>query len=168
MVASVLCELSHLKCYRAPYCWREGASEVNFLIEENTGIIPIALQSGQSYQAKILSVLIKKYQPRHVVKPSGRFPNRRTLDDGYEHLPLHGINRYPAGVKRHLPTRILLSSLKRVKLFSRVRLFGQSENPPTIACKTSGRCRHRHRISHGQSFFDWFLWRLFFALSRTI
>lgn len=74
------------------YCWRESTSEVDFLIEDDTGIIPIEVKSGQSNQAKSLGVYIKKYQPRHIVKLSGRCPDRRSVSDGYEHLPLYGIN----------------------------------------------------------------------------
>ena len=77
------------------YCWREGTAEVDFLIEDDTGIIPIEVKSGQSNQAKSLGVYIKKYQPRHVVKLSGRCPDRRSVSDGYDQLPLYGINVMP-------------------------------------------------------------------------
>lgn len=74
------------------FCWREGTSEVDFLIEDETGLVPIEVKSGQSNLAKSLGVFIKKYQPRHVVKLSGRCPDRRSASDGYEQLPLYGIN----------------------------------------------------------------------------
>ena len=73
------------------YCWRNGTSEVDFLIEDETGIVPIEVKSGQSNKAKSLGVFIKKHQPRHVVKLSGRCPDRRSVSDDYEQLPLYGI-----------------------------------------------------------------------------
>ena len=74
------------------YCWREGTAEVDFLVEKSSGIIPIEVKSGHSAKAKSLGVYKKKYNPKQVVKISGRVPESLPLVTECINLPLYGLN----------------------------------------------------------------------------
>jgi len=56
----------------APYCWRGRTSEVEFLIETATGIIPLEVKAGTITQSKSLRVYEERYKPRISVVLSGR------------------------------------------------------------------------------------------------
>ncbi|WP_139786614.1 ATP-binding protein [Desulfamplus magnetovallimortis] len=76
------------------YCWREGRSEVEFVMEINGLIIPIEIKSGWVTQAKSLNVFAGKYQPEYRVIFSGR-----NLHIDHEHkvhfYPLYLASNFP-------------------------------------------------------------------------
>lgn len=49
------------------FCWREGTSEVEFLIEHEGHVIPYEVKSGSVTHAKSLSLFKHKYQPPYQV-----------------------------------------------------------------------------------------------------
>jgi predicted AAA+ superfamily ATPase len=46
------------------YCWREKQSEVDFLIQDKEGVMPIEVKSGRNTAARSLQIFRKKYTPR--------------------------------------------------------------------------------------------------------
>ena len=65
----VLLELVCLK--KTPYFWRSGNSaEIDFLVENNSGIIPIEVKAAANTQAKSYKQFCKKYAPHRGYKLS--------------------------------------------------------------------------------------------------
>lgn len=65
---------------KSVYCWEEGESEVEFLIEEQGKVIPIEVKSGHSTKAKSLQSFRIKYHPPYQMVLSAKnffFDNAR-------------------------------------------------------------------------------------------
>jgi predicted AAA+ superfamily ATPase len=76
------------------YSWSCRNSEIEFLIEFDSKIIPIEVKSGNRTQAKSLNEYIKKYSPEIAVKLSKNPPNYKT-NTVIKNLPLYcGGNLY--------------------------------------------------------------------------
>ncbi len=76
------------------YCWREGASEVEFLKEMNGELFPIEIKSGWVTQSKSLKVFAQKYKPKYKTIFSARNLN---IDQthGMHSYPLYTAGRFP-------------------------------------------------------------------------
>ncbi len=48
---------------RALYCWQGRTSEIEFLLETDSGIIPVEVKSGRITQSKSLKVYEGRYKP---------------------------------------------------------------------------------------------------------
>ena len=56
------------------YCWKEKESEIEFLVNSNSGIIPIEVKSGYSTRARSLAIYKEKYQPKNAIVFSANLP----------------------------------------------------------------------------------------------
>jgi hypothetical protein len=82
-------ELRAANC-RNLYCWQGRTSEVEFLLERNSGISPVEVKSGRVTRSKSLSVYVQRYAPTHAYILSARNSaqqNERTC------LPLYAARR---------------------------------------------------------------------------
>ncbi|MFH1729892.1 MAG: AAA family ATPase [Pseudomonadota bacterium] len=70
------------------YSWSERNSEIEFLLEFNSKIIPLEVKSGTRTQAKSLSEYIKKYSPEIAIKLSNNPPNYNNKNI-IKNLPLY-------------------------------------------------------------------------------
>jgi len=61
----------------ALYCWEGRTSEVEFLLETASGVIPIEVKSGQVTQLKSLKVFEARYQPKNSIILSAKNVERR-------------------------------------------------------------------------------------------
>jgi hypothetical protein len=87
--------LLQLKCAGFdPICyWTSLATaEVDFLVQDETGIVPVEVKSGLNRTARSLRVYREKYRPELSVRTS--LLNLR-LDAGLLNLPLYLINEFP-------------------------------------------------------------------------
>lgn len=84
----ILQQISH----RDPYYWSSGAtSEVDFVIQANSQILPIEVKSGTNVKAKSLQVYRDKYQPRLAVRFSMK---DLELNNGLLNIPLYYAWRF--------------------------------------------------------------------------
>jgi len=79
---------------RKLYCWEEGESEVEFLLEERGNVIPIEVKSGWSTRAKSLQSFKEKYRPIYQIILSAK---NFSFDKGRQ------IYYYPLYLSGHLP-----------------------------------------------------------------
>jgi hypothetical protein len=61
----------------ALYCWQGKTSEVEFLLETASGVIPIEVKSGQVTQLKSLKVFEERYKPKKSLVLSAKNVERR-------------------------------------------------------------------------------------------
>ncbi len=54
--------------YRKLFCWSERNSEVEFLLDGNSGVVPVEVKSGKNRRSKSLSVFQTKYHPKLSIK----------------------------------------------------------------------------------------------------
>ncbi len=52
------------KDIRSLYCWREGSSEVEFILDKGSFALPIEVKSGNFRHAKSLRVFMERYNPK--------------------------------------------------------------------------------------------------------
>ena len=91
--------LLQLKCAGFdPICYwtSQATAEVDFLVQDATGIIPIEVKSGLSRTSRSLRAYRDKYRPELSVRAS--LLNLR-LDAGLLNLPLYLINEFPRLIK---------------------------------------------------------------------
>ena len=83
---------------RKLYYWTSGAqSEVDFVTQTDSKIIPIEVRSGENVHAKSLKVYRDKYHPELSVRLSLR---GREFNDGLLNLPLYEIFLFNVLVER--------------------------------------------------------------------
>jgi len=73
------------------YTWREGTSEIEFIISNNGQIVPIEVKAGINTKAKSMSVFRQKYSPELAVLLSAQGANQK--DHGFLHAPLYLASR---------------------------------------------------------------------------
>jgi len=71
-----------------PFCWEEGQSEIEFLIQYQGDIIPIEVKSGHRTKAKSLSTYISRYKPKAAVKFYAGMP-KYSKETKLHNLPLY-------------------------------------------------------------------------------
>ena len=84
---------------REPFYWsnERGKSDVDFIIQTETGILPIEVKSGINLKAKSLKFYIEKYRPQKAVRtsPADYKVNEIRSDDGsvtvLADVPLYGF-----------------------------------------------------------------------------
>jgi predicted AAA+ superfamily ATPase len=57
------------------FCWKGRTSEVEFLLETSSGIIPLEVKSGWVTQSKSMNVFVERYQPRQNIILSAKNVN---------------------------------------------------------------------------------------------
>jgi predicted AAA+ superfamily ATPase len=72
-----------------PMSWSEGVSEIEFLLESGSDIIPIEVKSGNQTKAKSLKSYRDRYNPRLSVKFSGKHIESIKAQDGVVNLPIY-------------------------------------------------------------------------------
>ncbi len=76
------------------YSWAENTSEVEFLLEVNTEIIPVEVKSGWVARAKSLKVFEDKYHPKYRVVMSAK--NLHTdVESKFQYMPLYLAEFFP-------------------------------------------------------------------------
>ena len=83
---AVLNELLHGEC-GSIYTWREGTSEIEFLLSLNGKPVPVEVKSGVNSKAKSMRVFRQKYSPEKAVLLTAVGANQ--LDNGLLHAPLY-------------------------------------------------------------------------------
>ena len=76
------------------YCWREGASEVEFLKEIDGDLFPVEIKSGWVTQSKSLKVFARKYKPKYKTILSARNLSVNKTRGLYGY-PLYTAGRFP-------------------------------------------------------------------------
>ena len=71
-----------------PFCWEEGQSEIEFLIQYQGDIIPIEVKSGHRTKAKSLTTYISRYKPKAAVKLYAGMP-KYSKETKLHNLPLY-------------------------------------------------------------------------------
>lgn len=72
------------------YCWKEGTSEVEILIDSNTmGVTPIEVKAGINSKAKSMKVFRERYQPKNAFLISGAPLHLSQKSISY--LPLYAV-----------------------------------------------------------------------------
>jgi predicted AAA+ superfamily ATPase len=81
--------LSEMVCggIRPVYTWREGTSEIEFIISREGRAIPVEVKSGLNTKAKSMGVFRRKYSPELAILLSAQGANQR--DNGLLHAPLY-------------------------------------------------------------------------------
>lgn len=59
-----------------PFCWMEGQSEVEFLIQHSGEIIPVEVKSGHRTKAKSLTSYVERYRPNIAIKLYAGLPKQ--------------------------------------------------------------------------------------------
>lgn len=72
------------------YCWEGRTSEIEFLLETSTGIIPVEVKSGLNLKAKSLKVFEAKYSPDRSLILSG---NNIMLKGNRYYIPIYFTGR---------------------------------------------------------------------------
>ena len=71
MAEQIICQLLLSNGYRTHYWSPEaGKSEVDFVIQKDTRIIPIEVKSGENLRSRSLRVYFDKYQPQECIRTS--------------------------------------------------------------------------------------------------
>ncbi len=73
------------------YTWREGTSEIEFIITGKDGVVPIEVKAGINTKAKSMNVFRQKYSPKLAVLLSAQGANQN--DHGLLHAPLYLASR---------------------------------------------------------------------------
>ena len=69
------------------YCWVSGATaEVDFVIQNESGIVPIEVKSADNMQAKSLNRYIELYKPPYAVKIADK---NFGFENGKKTIPLY-------------------------------------------------------------------------------
>lgn len=71
-------------------CWEGKTSEVEFLLETDSGIIPIEVKAGKRTQAKSLKVYIERYNPAKSIVISSRNLEK---SGSRVYLPLYAVDK---------------------------------------------------------------------------
>lgn len=75
------------------YCWQGRTSEIEFLIQTNTGeIIPVEVKSGSVTHSKSLAAYIEKYKPLKAVVLSGKNEGEKPRR---WYLPIYAAGKLP-------------------------------------------------------------------------
>lgn len=82
----VLQELQFLN--KTLYSWKESTSELEFLIEKDSEIVPIEVKSAWRTQTKSLDVFINKYKPNKALVLSA---NNFNVNKSKIHVPIYAI-----------------------------------------------------------------------------
>ena len=69
------------------YTWRDGTSEIEFILASGGSIIPIEVKAGINTKAKSMRVFRQKYSPEQAVLLSAQGANQQ--DHGLLHAPLY-------------------------------------------------------------------------------
>jgi len=69
------------------YTWREGASEIEFLLSHGGRVIPVEVKAGLNTKAKSLRTFRERYSPETAVLLTALGANQ--MDDGLLHAPLY-------------------------------------------------------------------------------
>ncbi len=69
------------------YTWREGASEIEFLLSSGGRVIPVEVKAGLNTKAKSLRAFRERYSPETAVLLTALGANQ--MDDGLLHAPLY-------------------------------------------------------------------------------
>ena len=69
------------------YTWREGTSEIEFIISREGRAIPVEVKSGLNTKAKSMGVFRRKYSPELAILLSAQGANQQ--DNGLLHAPLY-------------------------------------------------------------------------------
>jgi len=69
------------------YTWREGTSEIEFLISSNGTSVPVEVKAGVNTKAKSMRVFRQKYSPELAVLLTAQGANQQ--DNGLLHAPLY-------------------------------------------------------------------------------
>lgn len=76
------------------FCWREKASEVEFLREESGGVIPVEIKSGWVIKSKSLKAFMEKYRPEYRAIFSAE-PLSIDRQNSLHRYPLYMAGRFP-------------------------------------------------------------------------
>ncbi|NQU38511.1 MAG: ATP-binding protein [Lentisphaerae bacterium] len=81
--------LNEMKCggITPVYTWREGTSEIEFIVPREDKAIPVEVKAGLNTKAKSMGVFRRKYSPELAVLLSAQGANQQ--DDGLLHAPLY-------------------------------------------------------------------------------
>ncbi len=71
----VACELVANEISSQLFSWKEGSAEIEFLLVDDVGIIPVEVKSGKNRRAKSLKVYQEKYSPIISLKLTGEMLN---------------------------------------------------------------------------------------------
>lgn len=72
------------------YAWQEGQAEIEFLLQDNSEVIPLEVKAGTKVRAKSLRSFMDRYQPKHSIILSGRMPDIVEKDGTNQmNLPLY-------------------------------------------------------------------------------
>ena len=63
-----------------------GQAEIDFVLQEGTGIVPVEVKAGERVASRSLSVFMKKYQPSYSIRISGR---NFGFENGIKSVPLY-------------------------------------------------------------------------------
>jgi predicted AAA+ superfamily ATPase len=69
------------------YTWREGSSEVEFLVPHHGAAVPVEVKAGINTKAKSMRVFRQKYSPELAVLLTAQGANQQ--DNGLRHAPLY-------------------------------------------------------------------------------
>lgn len=69
------------------YTWREGTSEIEFILARQGQIIPIEVKAGLNTKAKSMRIFRQKYKPEIAILLSAQGSNQQ--DNGLLHAPLY-------------------------------------------------------------------------------
>ncbi len=82
--------------HKSPYYWTsEGLAEVDFLIEEESGVCPLEVKAGTSQKKKSLLVYNQKYAPSKLIRSTTM---NLKHDGSIYNYPLYLISRFPLKV----------------------------------------------------------------------
>jgi len=74
-------------------CWRSdskngGQAEIDFVLPEGTGVVPVEVKAGLRVASRSLSVFTKRYAPKYAIRISGKHFG---LENGVKSVPLYAV-----------------------------------------------------------------------------
>lgn len=96
------------------YYLSEGKMEIDFLISNNDGIIPIEVKSSENTKSKSLSTYIKKYSPMYSIRVSSKnfgFDSRNNIKS----VPLYAVYAIEGDMYDEETLNILSTHFKKLK-----------------------------------------------------
>ena len=78
-------------CEKSLLYWRSdsksgGQAEIDFVLQEGAGVVPVEVKAGERVASRSLSVFVKKYQPAYSIRISGR---NFGFENGIKSVPLY-------------------------------------------------------------------------------
>lgn len=70
------------------YYWTSGTSEVDFVIEKHSDVLPIEVKARENVKSRSLSVYLKHYQPDYSIRISGK---NFGFDNNILSIPLYAV-----------------------------------------------------------------------------